>query len=58
MKKEKQKLSLDAFKQKARVREDNVNLDKIAGGILGSCHCVTVMGEGTWIVVHCYYTVN
>lgn len=53
-KKETKKLSLDAFKQKAKVRND-VSLEKITGGILGSCHCVTYGAGTTWVAVYCVY---
>lgn len=39
MKKENKKLSLLAFKEKASIRSDK-HLDRIVGGIMGSCHCV------------------
>jgi hypothetical protein len=58
------KLSLDSFKAKHSKNADAVNLARIAGGILGSCHsCVTYVSPANgvtdkieWTVTYCVDT--
>jgi hypothetical protein len=62
MKNETKKLSLSDFKQKVNNNNSAEHLNMISGGILGSCHCVTVCygpyTSGSSTYTECFYNCN
>ncbi len=46
------RMSLDQFKAKAEISNQVEELEKISGGVLGSCHCYCV-DAGWWSSI-CY----
>ena len=50
-----ERLSLDAFKEEVETKENTNELEELAGGVLGACHCSHCGGDdgdnlwGLWV---------